>query len=659
MAVTKEYIVSRMYYALIFVGVFMLGIITKIIAIQYTDGEKYRQLSKQAIIKNDTIFANRGNVYASDGSLLATSMSKYEIRMDLVTVSEDLFQKEVKNLSQELSNMLGNNTSYWERKLRKARSNKNRYLRIARGLGYNDYIKMKNMPIFNKGMYRGGFIAEQTTVRVHPLGKVAERTIGYDDYRGGPGIEGAYKGYLRGQVGWRLKQKIAKGQWKPINDENEKEPIDGKDIYTTIDVNIQDVAHQALLEQLEYFEADHGCVVVMETETGEVKAISNLERTRGGKYYERLNHAIGESHEPGSTFKLASVIVALEDKKIDTGYVVDTGKGVMKVKKQYVRDSRIGGYGKVSLAKAFELSSNVGIVKVIDKYYKNSPEKFVDKIYKMHLQEKIGLEFKGEGSPIIRHPGDDDWDKNYGLQWMAWGYNVQTTPLQMLTFYNAVANGGKMVKPRFVTSIQDQGNVMEEYGVEIIDDRICSKETVAKVTKMMENVVRRGTAKNIYDKNYSMAGKTGTCKAAYWTDNPYYIASFAGFFPVEDPKYSCIVVIHKPNKKKGYYGSTVAAPVFKKIAEKIYTSTLNYVVVPAREVEYATLDKSHQKYHKQAQQSLTEIPDVMGMSGMDAIALLENLGLQVTYSGIGKVAKQSVSAGIKVEKGQKITLKLL
>jgi cell division protein FtsI (penicillin-binding protein 3) len=243
---------------------FLVAIMVKLTNIQIKDGEKYRNLSEQLTLRNDTIFANRGNVFASDGSLLATSMSQYEIRMDPVTIDSELFEKNIHDLSLKLSSMLGQSPSYWENKIRTARITNNRYLFIARKLGYSDYMKIKKFPIFNKGIYKGGFIAEQSTVRAHPLGKVAERTIGYDDYRGGPGIEGAYKNYLRGKYGWRLKQKIAKGQWKPINDNNEREPIDGKDIVTTIDVNIQDIAHHSLLRQLEYYNAEHGCVVVME-----------------------------------------------------------------------------------------------------------------------------------------------------------------------------------------------------------------------------------------------------------------------------------------------------------------------------------------------------------------------------------------------------------
>ena len=306
MTTFKKAILNKLYIVAGLIALFLMVILFKIVNLQYVQGDKYRKLSEEKNVKNDTIYANRGNVYASDGNLLATSMSKYTIRMDVVAVNSKIFEKNIKPLSQSLSKMFGKSTSHYQTKLREAKKRKNRYLLIARNVGYNDFIKMKSFPIFKLGVYKGGFIAEQKTVRAHPIGKIAERTIGYDDHRGGAGIEGAFANYMEGKNGWRLKQKIAKGQWKPINDVNEQEPIDGRDVITTIDVNIQDITHHALLKQLEDFEADHGCAVVMETETGEIKAISNLGRTSKGKYYEKRNYAVWESHEPGSTFKLAS-----------------------------------------------------------------------------------------------------------------------------------------------------------------------------------------------------------------------------------------------------------------------------------------------------------------------------------------------------------------
>ena len=668
--VVKKSILNKLYVIVVLMTLFFVVIIFRVFNLQYIEGEKYRKLSLEETTKNDTIFANRGNVYAADGNLLATSMSKFTIRMDVVAVDSEVFEKNIRGLSEALSGLLGKPASYYQNKLREAKRRKNRYLLIARNVGYNDYVKMKSFPIFNRGVYRGGFIAEQKTVRVHPIGKIAERTIGYDDYRGGAGIEGAFADYMEGENGWRLKQKIAKGQWKPINDVNEKEPIDGSDVITTIDVNIQDITHHALLRQMEYFEAEHGCAVVMEVETGEIRAISNLGKTSNGKYYEKRNYAVWESHEPGSTFKLASLMVALEDKVVDTSTVVDCEKGRIYINNRKVEDSKRGGYGKISMGRVFEVSSNVGIVKTIQKYYDKNPEKFTKRIKSFGLDQLTGVKIKGEGKPYIPDPSEKSWSP-ISLEWMAWGYGVSLTPLQTLAFYNAVANDGKLVKPYFVKELRVGGKVEQSFGTEVLKEKIASQETLDKVRKVMENTIQYGTGKKIYSPNFSMAGKTGTAKkyiprtkndkgeyeGGYYS-NEKYVASFAGFFPADEPKYSCIVVVHSPKKEKGYYGATVAAPIFKEIAQKIYTSTAINKQFVADKISDEVIDNEYQEYYQNLRKYKTIMPKVTGMSGMDAVALLENMGLKVKFSGVGKVKEQSVENGKKVEKGATIYLKL-
>ncbi len=658
MSVERQNIVRNSGFLFVVLVGIMLLIAVRISLIQLNEGEKYQNLSDHIIEKIDTIHANKGNVYAADGSLLATSMFRYEIRMDVMTVNKDTLRAYLPQLAKGLSDLLGDTQSHFINKISKARINKNRYLFIARNLNYPDYRKIKSLPIFNKGAYRGGFIVIQKTVREHPLGKVAARTIGYDDYRGRPGIEGAYSKELRGKDGQRLKQKIAKGQWKPINDDNEVEPQNGKDIITTIDVNMQDIAHQALLEQLRYHDADHGSVVLMEVETGEIKAIANLGKTKSGTYYENLNYAVGESHEPGSSFKLMSLVVAMEDQLIDTTTVVDTEDGKWKIYKRIVRDSNRKGYGKISAARALEVSSNVGFAKLIHNNYKDNPEKFIEGLKDLHLNETLGLPLKGEGKPVIPDPKDKSWSGT-SLSWMSYGYGVQLTPLQILTFYNAIANDGKMVKPRFIKEIRYQNNKSEAqiFETEVIDDQVCSKQTARKVKEVLRNAVKRGTAKNIYSQDYSLAGKTGTCQAEYWTDHMYYIASFTGFFPVEHPKYSCVVVIHKP-KMNGFYGNQVAAPVFKKIAEKVYAATPKILKVGKESRSYGKLENEFEKFENLSMKKYTTMPNVKGMSGMDAISLLENLGIYVQFSGTGAVVSQSVSSGEKIVKGKTVFLTL-
>ena len=507
----KKSILTKFYIVAAFMTLLLLAVIFRVVNIQYVQGDKYRQISKDLTQKPFTIHANKGNVYAADGNLLATSMSKFTIRMDLVPIDGEIFERDVRALSKELSNFLGKSTNHYEQKLRNARKLKKRYLLIARDVGYNDYVRMKQFPIFKLGVYRGGFIAEQKTVRAHPIGKIAERTIGYSDNRGDAGIEGAYADKMKGINGLRLKQKIGKGQWKPINNVNEQEPIDGFDVITTIDVNIQDITHHALLKQLEYFEAEHGCAVVMETATGEIKAISNLGRTKSGKYYEKRNYAVWESHEPGSTFKLASLMAALDDKVIDTSTVVDTEKGRIFIHRKKVEDSQRDGYGEISAARVFEVSSNVGIVKMIREHYDDKPEKFIKHLENYGLTEKIGLKIKGEGEPFVPRPKTKRWNK-ISLEWMSWGYGVSVTPLQTLMLYNAVANDGKMVKPRFIKELRKENITKEVYETEVLNEQVASPETIKMMRKIMEDVVIKGTADNIYSPDFSMAGKTGTAK---------------------------------------------------------------------------------------------------------------------------------------------------
>ncbi|WP_233487154.1 penicillin-binding protein [Tenacibaculum sp. E3R01] len=669
--VVKKGILNKLYVVVILMTLFFVVIVFRVFKLQYIDGDKYRKLSQEKTVRNDTIFANRGNVYASDGNLLATSMSKFTIRMDVMTVKSGVFEKNIRGLSESLSRLLGKSADYYQKKLRNAKKRKNRYLLIARNIGYNDYAKIKTFPILRLGIYRGGFIAEQETVRVHPIGKIAERTIGYDDYRGGAGIEGAFAGYMEGKNGMRLKQKIAKGQWKPINDVNEKEPIDGHDIITTIDVNIQDITHHALLKRLEDFDAEHGCAVVMEVATGKIKAISNLGRTSKGKYYEKRNYAVWESHEPGSTFKLASLMAALDDKVADTSTVVDCGKGKIFINNRKVEDSKYGGYGKISLARVFEVSSNVGIVKTIRKHYDKNPKKFIDKIKSFGLDKQTGVKIKGEGKPYIPNPKEKSWSP-ISLEWMAWGYGVSLTPLQTLAFYNAVANNGKLVKPYFVKELRMGNRVDKSFGTEVLKEKIASQKTLDKIRKVMENVVEKGTAKKIYSSNFSMAGKTGTAKkyiprhkdgngkvVAGHYSNKKYVASFAGFFPAKEPKYSCIVVVHEPKKEKGYYGADVAAPIFKEIAQKIYTTTPIDNQSVSDTISFAKIDKQYQDYYEKLGKYKTIMPKVVNMSGMDAISLLENMGLKVKFSGMGKVMEQSIKKGVKVSKGATVYLRLL
>lgn len=667
MAVEDKNISYRIYLVAFFIFLMAVAIAVKLTNIQWVEGDYYRKLAKERTVKNFVIPANKGNIYSADGSLLATSIPNYEIRFDAVAPKAEAFEKNVKSLSDSLSLLLGKPGGFYLNELRKARANKNRYYLIARDLSYSEFEKIKGFPLFKLGAYKGGIIIEQETVREHPIGKIAERTIGYerrkpDGTLDGKGIEWAYRKYLNGKDGKILKQKIAKGQWKPIRDVNEVDPQDGYDVISTIDVFIQDIAHHALLKQLEEYQADHGCVVVMETKTGRVKAISNLGRDTDGSYYETTNYAYAESHEPGSTFKLVDLMVLLEEKKIDTSAVFDSHGGIITFSGRAVRDSHKGGYGKISLARGFEVSSNTVMVQAVYNNYKNNPSEFVNRVNSFGLNKKLGLEFKGEGNPIIPQPKDKHWS-NLSLPWMAFGYGVSVTPLQTLTFYNAVANDGVMVKPQIVSEIKQWDKTIKKYDKVVMNPKICSQETISKLKAVLLNVVKKGTAAKLYSKDFSMAGKTGTAQVNYAKNGgseKYYASSFVGYFPAEDPKYSCIVVIHKPSTvNNNYYGADVAGPVFKRIAQKIFTDvpTTNEIrninrKILKQEKEYDTY------YVKSQKQQQSVVPNVKGMSGMDAVALLGNLGVKVKTIGVGKVKKQSLQPGENLDKNTIIILEL-
>ena len=566
----------RLYLVSTVMLMFGLGIGYKLFHLQFIDGDKYRKIAEEKTLKSFVVNSSRGNIFSEDGSLLATSTTKFDVFFDSKTVPNHIFNSEIQSLSIELSKILGDDDVKWLNNFREAKNNNNRYLPIIKNIDLDKVNEFKKLPIFKYGSIKGGLIIEKKIKREYPLGKVAERTIGYEkinkdgDYWG-VGLEHAYGSFLRGKNGKMTKRKISNGQWKVLESNLNKDPIDGLDINTTLNTYMQDVVHDYLLEQTEKYEADHSTAVLMEVATGKIRAISNFGRTDQGKYYEKLNYAVGESIEPGSTFKLMTIIAALEDQVIDTLQMIDTENGEIDFYGFKVKDSRKGGYGQINAMDIFRLSSNTGIVKIITEAYKNQSEKFVDRLFNMGLNNSLNIEIKGEPRPKIPHPLDSDWN-GLSLPWMSYGYGVSLTPLQILSFYNAVANDGIMVKPTFLESSNKLGALKKNtFKKQILNPSICSKETLSIVKKMLYDVVhhKNGTAKNIKSNNIKIAGKTGTAQVGYGTDKVDYISSFVGYFPAENPKYSCIVVINKPNKNKGYYGSDVAAPVFKRIAEKI------------------------------------------------------------------------------------------
>ncbi|MEQ6165975.1 penicillin-binding protein [Ekhidna sp. MALMAid0563] len=695
----KRDIVLRVRIAFLLTFLVAGAVIFRIAKVQYVEGDKWRSMGETLGMQVMNVKATRGNIYADDGSLLATSLPFYRLAIDPYLPSNGLYKNNIDSLCYLLSRYYGDLTpTQYKRKIDDARRKGRRYLTLNRQeIGYQDKKNMENWPLFREGRLKGGVIFEKVEKRFLPFSHLGIRTIGSVNAndRGTVGLEYSFNKQLAGVNGKGLYQKMAGGGWRPIYDGTERRPVDGYDIQTTINVDLQDVTESALLNELQKHDADYGVAIVMEVKTGEIKAISNLSRNSEGDYYERYNYAVGSqgSREPGSTFKLASMIALLEETDIKLSDTVDTGDGELEFFDKTMRDHKPGGYGTLTVQEVFENSSNIGVAKLITRYFNDRPEKFINYLKRMNLHKPLDFQMVGEGKPYIKDPSDSTWS-GVSLPWMSHGYELKMTPLQMLTLYNAVANNGKMVKPMIVKGVMKADHMVEEFDTEIINERIASKETLRKVKLMMEGVVERGTAKNINHSHYKIAGKTGTAKKV--KNGRYvreYYTSFAGYFPAEAPRYSCIVVIDNP---KGYqiYGSDVSAPVFKEIADKIYSLELDmheigteertyvtgvfpYIKAGKRdeltmicnqlgisnhakaETDWVTTDVINDAVYWEGNPVKYEVvPDVRGMTLRDAIYVLENLGLEVEVKGRGRVATQSMTPGGRLTKGSTIKLKL-
>ena len=685
MTINKKSIVNR--YFLIVVVMLLLGVfvIIKAAIIMYAEREYWQEVADRFVRENVTIRPNRGNILSSDGKLMASSLPEYRIYMDFMSGErdEERRKKDQQRRDQNLTDSIDSiciglhhifpdkSVAYFKQRLRQGRKKKSRHWLIyPNRISYIQYKEAKRLPVFRQGPNAGGFHEQVYNQRKKPFGSLAAQTLGrlYADTAKGArsGIELAFDSVLRGQNG-------------------------------TIDVGMQDICEKALRDELERINAMVGVAVLMEVKTGEVKAIVNLSKAGDGKYYEMNSNAISDLLEPGSTFKTASIMVALEDGKITPHTVVDTGNGIMNMHGSKMRDHNWhrGGYGKIDVTRILEVSSNIGVSYLIDKYYHDDPQKFVDGLKRMSLDQPLHLQIQGEGKPYLKGP-DERYFAKTTLPWMSIGYESQLPPINILTFYNAIANDGVMVRPKFVKALLRDGEVIQEYPTEVINPKICSDSTLSKIRVILRSVVKNGLAKPAGNPEFSVSGKTGTAqiskgKEGYKSGRVNYLVSFCGYFPSEAPKYSCIVSIQKPGLPAS--GGLMAGSVFGKIARQVFAQDLRFDLsaaidstsCPIPDVKAGELEDTREilaaldipvetegapdawgvQQHDTTAVVMSEhepqpglMPNVVGMGAKDAVYLLENAGLKVHLSGIGRVRRQSLPPGSRIVKGRTVALTL-
>ena len=716
MAVNGKDIINRYFFIVVVLSLLGVFVIVKAGVIMFAERPYWQEVADRFVRENVTIRPNRGNILSSDGKLMASSLPEYRIYMDFMSGERDEKRrlKDQQRRDEALKDSLDSicnglhrifpdkSVAYFKRHLKQGRKKKSRhYLIYPNRISYIQYKEVKRLPIFRQSIYSGGFHAQIYNQRKKPFGSLASQTLGrlYADTALGArnGIELAFDSVLRGRNGITHRQKVM-DRYLDIVDIPAQ---DGCDVVSTIDVGMQDICEKALRDKLIEINAYVGVAVLMEVATGEVKAIVNLTKANDGNYYEMNSNAISDLLEPGSTFKTASIMVALEDGKITPHTMVDTGNGVMNMYGSKMRDHNWykGGYGKIDVTRILEVSSNVGVSYLIDKYYRDDPQKFVDGLKRMSLDQPLHLQIQGEGKPNLKGP-DERYFAKTTLPWMSIGYESQLPPMNILTFYNAIANNGVMVRPKLVKALMRDGNVIKEYPTEIINPKICSDTTLAQIRTILHSVVKNGLAKPAGNDQFAVSGKTGTAqiskgKAGYKSGRTDYLVSFCGYFPSEAPKYSCIVSIQKPGLPAS--GGLMAGSVFGNIARRVYAQDLRFDLrsaidstsnpiptVKAGELQEALtvltdldvpteeaiadnrtdiwgISKADSAAVQLVERELKAglVPNVVGMGAKDAVYLLEKEGLKVRLSGIGRVRKQSLPPGSRLVRGHTIALTLL
>lgn len=701
----KKDILWRVYVSYILIVVASIAIFSKAFYIQQVQGNHWRSLSDSLHEKIETIDGERGTIYSSDGEMLSTSIPQFDIYIDFVAdgLRENngkLFNANLDSLSYCLSNLFADKSkAEYKALLKKGYASKSRYFPLKKKVNFDQYQQIKQFPLVRLGKNKSGFIADIKNIRLNPYQLLAYRTIGLERENSQKvGLEQTYDSLLKGTSGQRLVRYIAGGISVPVEEDFQIEPENGKDIFTTIDVRIQEITENALMKMMVGNEAEHGCAIVLEVKTGKIKAIANLGRRPDGNYWEDFNYAMTPT-EPGSTFKLATLLSVLEDKKVGLQSMVNLQGGVWTINGNTVYDSEKHGLGEVSVKVAFEESSNVGMAKLAYSSYAKTPSQYINHLKMLGFDSLTGIDLYGERPPVMYSPGTKNWSATT-LPWMAFGYNIAITPMHTAMLYNAVANNGIMMRPYLLDAVKKDGILLREKHPVIARQKICSDKTILELRECLEGVCIAGTAKTLFkNSTYPVAGKTGTALVANgsrgYADHIYQ-SSFAGFFPANNPQYTCVVVIkNKPNAAK-FYGAAVAGPVFKEIADRLYTMN----VLSDNPAEYGTATRNDSAWYSYAglqsdlrtvldklnidfrdsagsetqmgrifkqdkncvlsssKTNAASMPVLAGMGLKDALYICENLGLVVKVKGTGKVIAQSLNAGQPIAKGQIINIQL-
>lgn len=703
----KEAILRRIKLLYIFFLLFGVAIIVRAVWLQVgSEGDSLRSRAQQYSYRVDVLEAARGDIFSDDGRLLATSIPYFELRMDMRAggLTEELFESRVEALGGKLAEFFKDKSAgAYTEKLRAAHKEGKRYHLVnRRKVDYLELQIIKQFPLFELGQNKGGFICEETHRRVYPHGELARRTIGFVNQSGVKlGVEGGFDDYLKGMSGLTVKQKISGNFWTPIASPQNIDPVDGMDVITTINIEMQDMVQQALREWVADSRADWGCAAVMEVKTGEIKAMANITRQPDGSLSEDYNYVIGMSMEPGSTFKMPVLMALLEDGKMPLTQIIDTEGGRVQIGPARVVDTRIGGYGPIPLQTVFEKSSNIGMAKAVNQIYKDNPSRFVNYLNTLGIHKPLELQLAGEARPLFKHPGlKNGWD-GMTLTMMSYGYALRMAPIHTLTIYNAVANDGVMVKPVFVRELRQQGQTVARYQTDTINEAVCSPRTIAELKKALEGVVENGTGQLLKNKKYSVAAKTGTAQIAmgrsgYTTaeGGRHYLGSMAGYFPADNPQYTIVVALktyHTPGSGKPYYGTQLAGPIFKAVCDRIFTISdrLNHKV-PDQAIAYReelkALPGSAEKLSELGRQlkitgmpaipgeglaaldsgkviirtleMAAGVPDLKGLTIAEALPILEETGLRPRFTGMGTVRAQSLEPGEPFEQGSEILITL-